>query len=169
MRIISLLLLPFLLFASAPQEEPDPLIGTKFLDVREPDVNGVYHSLSEYVGKGNWVLVDFWASWCYPCKMEMPNVVAAYNKYHKQGFEVVGLSFDKYKSEWTDAIESWNMPWIHLADLKGWDTKAVHVYGIHSIPDNILINPDGIIVARGLRGAQLDKTLSKYISVRKGK
>ena len=145
---------------SLEPDGPDELIGKRFLDVREADPQGKYHRLSKYAGKGKWVLVDFWASWCGPCRGEMPNVVAAYNKYHNRGLEIVGFSFDIDKNAWLNAIESWNMPWVHLSDLKGWESQAGQVYGIRGIPDNILINPDGIIVARDLRGEQLETCLS---------
>ena len=145
---------------SLEPDDQDELIGKRFVDLREADPNGKYHRLSKYVGKGKWVLVDFWASWCGPCRREMPNVVAAYNKYHDKGFEIVGLSFDVNKDAWVKAIESWDMPWIHLSDLKGWQSEAGRIYGINGIPDNILINPDGIIVARNLRGSELEERLS---------
>lgn len=142
------------------QYNPDELIGTHFLDVREASPSGEYHRLSEYVGKGQWVLIDFWASWCGPCKREMPNVVEAYKKYHNKGFEIIGLSFDVSRDDWIEAIRAWGMPWIHLSDLNGWETEAGRIYGIRAIPDNLLINPDGIIVARDLRGPELEERLS---------
>ena len=143
------------------QDDQDPLIGKRFLDVQEPDTKGKLRRLSDYAGKGKWVLVDFWASWCGPCQEEMPNVVAAYKKYHDKGFEIVGLSFDADRDDWLNAIKTWNMPWIHLSDLEYWESKAGKVYEIEGIPDNILIDPDGIIVARDLRGPELDRCLSE--------
>lgn len=143
------------------QDDSENLIGRRYLDLRERDINGRMQRLSKYVGKGKWVLVDFWASWCSPCKAEMPNVVAAYKEYHSRGFEIVGFPFDVNKEAWINAIKSWDMPWIHLSDLKGWNSEAGKVYGIRGIPDNILINPDGIIVARDLRGPELKQVLSE--------
>ncbi len=136
-------------------------IGQKFRELEEADVNGAMHKLSEYAGRGKWVLVDFWASWCGPCKAEMPNVTAAYKKYHSKGFEIVGVSFDRDKDRWVKAIKDWDMPWIHLSDLKYWNNAAREVYGVDAIPDNILIDPEGNIVARGLRGQDLEKRLAQ--------
>ena len=134
-------------------------IGQQFKDLEMADVDGKMHKLSEYVGNGHWLFVDMWASWCGPCRAEMPNVVAAYEKFHGKGLEIVGLSLDGNKEAWVQAIQNLNMPWVHLSDLQQWKSVVTEVYKVSSIPDNLLIDPQGKIVARNLRGEDLQAKL----------
>lgn len=133
--------------------------GTQYTDVTENDVDGKAHKLSEWVGKGNYVMIDFWASWCGPCRAEMPNVAANYARYHSKGFEVIGISLDSKLDQWKKAISKINMPWIHLSDLKGWNNIAASTYDIKSVPSSILIDPNGKIIAIDLKGEKLTKKL----------
>ena len=136
-------------------------IGQQFTDLEMADADGNMHKLSEYVGNGRWLFVDMWASWCGPCRGEMPNVVAAYEKFHDKGFDIVGLSLDNKKEPWLKAVEDLKMPWTQLSDLKGWQSIVTGVYKVWSIPDNLLIDPQGKIVARGLRGEGLHAKLAE--------
>lgn len=136
-------------------------IGKPFIDLTMNDTEGKAHKLSEYVGHGKYVLVDFWASWCGPCRAEMPNVLEAYNKYHDKGFEVIGISFDEKKDAWVKAVAQIQMPWLQLSDLKGFECAAAPIYKVDAIPDNILIDPQGKIIDRALRGKALHSRLQK--------
>lgn len=111
--------------------------------------------------RGSYVLVDFWASWCGPCRKENPNVVAAYNKFHEKGFDVIGVSLDNKKEAWTKAIRADGLTWYHVSDLKGWANEAAAAYHIKSVPANFLLDRTGKIVARNLRGEDLEKKLSE--------
>ncbi len=135
--------------------------GAPFTDVEMADSTGTMRHLSEFVGKGKYVLVDFWASWCGPCRAEMPAVKAAYEKYREKGFDIVGLSLDNDRKAWLGAIRRMGLSWHHLSDLKGWDSVGARTYGVNSIPATLLIGPDGRIVASGLRGEELEKKLAE--------
>ena len=116
-------------------------------------------SLSDLRGKI--VLVDFWASWCGPCRKENPNVVRLYNKYKDKGFDVLGVSLDRSKQPWLKAIEKDGLPWHQISDLRGWKNKAAQLYSVSSIPHTVLLDREGRIIARNLRGAALDKELER--------
>ncbi len=118
-------------------------------------------SLTDFRGK--YVLIDFWASWCRPCRMENPNVVAAYNRFKDKGFTVLGVSLDSNRDPWLAAIQQDNLTWTHVSDLKGWGNEVGKLYGVTGIPQNFLIDKEGKIVAKDLRGAALDEKLAEII------
>jgi len=131
-------------------------------DFTMPDTTGNPVSLSSF--KGKYVLVDFWASWCGPCRAENPNVVKAYNKFKDKNFTILGVSLDKNKNAWLEAIKSDGLTWNHVSDLKYWDNAAAALYGVQSIPYNVLIDPNGKIIAEELRGSDLEETLKKVLN-----
>ncbi len=141
------------------QAKPAALgVGSMAPEIVMPDVNGKPFALSSLRGK--FVLVDFWASWCGPCRGENPNVVIAYNKFKDKNFTVLGVSLDNNKKDWTDAIKADHLTWTEISDLKQWNSSAVTLYNLESIPSNVLIDPTGKIIAMDLRGDDLQNRLS---------
>jgi peroxiredoxin len=136
-------------------------IGRPAPDFVQADANGKPIALSSY--KGKYVLVDFWASWCGPCREENPNVLKNYRQYHSKGFAVLGVSLDDKKVDWLKAIKKDGLPWMQVSDLNGWKNAVAVLYGIEGIPMNFLIDKEGKIVAKGLRGADLDKKLEEFL------
>lgn len=134
-------------------------IGQVAPDIALPNPEGDTVSLSSLRGK--YVLVDFWAKWCKPCRMENPNVVRVYNKYNNKGFEVYGVSLDRRREDWLQAIEEDGLVWTQVSDLKFWNSKAAEIYNIKAIPFAVLLDPNGVIIAKNLRGQALDDKLEE--------
>jgi len=146
--------------ASKIESKKKSVIGSMATDFIVNDINGKPVQLTSY--RGNYVLLDFWASWCIPCRQENPYLKAAYEKFKNQNFVVIGVSLDEDDNKWKQAIEKDQLPWVHISDLQKPNKIAV-LYGVQPIPDNYLIDPAGKIIERGIRGENLEKTLTQII------
>lgn len=136
-------------------------IGSEALDFTQNDPEGHPVKLSSF--KGKYVLVDFWASWCRPCRIENPNVVKAFDKFKAKNFTVLGVSLDSNKDNWVKAINDDKLAWTHVSDLKQWNNEVAVMYHVTSIPQNLLLDPNGRIVAKDLRGEDLEKKLCELL------
>lgn len=137
-------------------------IGEQFTDFTQNDVNGEPFTMSSIVGE-NYILIDFWASWCGPCRAENPNVVAVYNDYKDKGFDVIGVSLDKTKEAWLKGIEDDKLTWHHVSDLAYWKNEVAQTYAVNSIPHSILIDPSGKIIAKNLKGEELRAKIAELL------
>lgn len=138
-------------------------IGQLAPDFEIPDAEGNLVKLSSF--RGQYVLLDFWASWCGPCRAENPNLIRVYNKFKTKGFNIVGVALEKqdHRDLWLKAIKNDNLPWVQLSELKFWESAAAKLYGVIAIPQNFLIDPDGRIVGKTLMGEELDQKLSQLL------
>ena len=141
--------------------------GQVYTDISVPDKDGNIIPLSSIADSNKYVLLDFWASWCPPCRAEAPNLVSAYKEFAPKGFEIYAVSLDQNKEEWIKGIQDLKLDWINVSDLTFWESKAAETYGIRSIPSNILIAPDGKIIARNLRGTDLHNKLAEVLAQNK--
>ena len=140
-------------------------IGQPYVDFTQETPEGYMMSISELVGKSKLLLIDFWASWCGPCRAENPNVVEVYKEYHEKGFDIIGVSLDMEKENWIKAIENDGLIWHNISDLKYWNNEGAKLYGISSIPSNVLIDQNGIIIAKNLRGEDLRNKVEEILNL----
>jgi thiol-disulfide isomerase/thioredoxin len=139
-------------------------VGQMYVPFSMQDTSGTLLSVESFIGR-NYLLVDFWASWCAPCREENPNIVALYKQYHNRGFDILGVSFDSNRQRWYGAIKDDSLTWSHVSDLSGWENNAGKLYGIRLIPANVLLDPSGLIIARNLQGEALRKKLEELFPV----
>lgn len=147
--------------AASSSSSSYPLLNQQAPELSMNDTSGAPVTLSQF--KGKYLLVDFWASWCQPCRLENPNVVAVYQKYKDKNFDIVGVSLDSDKKAWVQAIQKDKLTWHHMSDLKQWESAAVSTYQFDGIPFNVLIDPSGKIIAYSLRGSDLENKLAEVL------
>jgi peroxiredoxin len=138
-------------------------IGMEYVSFSMQDTSGAFLTIDELIGE-NYLLIDFWASWCRPCREENPNLVAVYNDYKDRGFDIFGVSLDRNKDSWLKAIYDDELTWAHVSDLAYWNNAAAKLYGIRSIPSNVLLDPSGTIIAKNLRGDALREKLKQIFA-----
>jgi peroxiredoxin len=148
--------------SAGDQASGESWVGKNVPDLSLPDVHGKEVSISSF--KGKYLLIDFWASWCGPCRMENPNVVEAYNEFKGKNFTILGVSLDKDADSWKKAIAQDHLTWTHISDLKYWNSQAVETFGFQGIPFNVLVDPNGKVIAQELRGKDLENKLREVLN-----
>lgn len=151
------------LISSSCKKDADTPINNseKYINLTLPDTSGSLLSISDY--EGSYILVEFWASWCGPCRIENPNLVSLFDQYKNKNFIIFGVSLDTEHTNWQNAIEDDMLNWPNVSDLEGWNSESVDLYNVQFTPSNHLVNPDGIIIATNLKGSDLADKLSELL------
>jgi len=143
------------------EQEKVSAVGQPFIDFTAKDPNGKDVTLSTLVGKTDYLLIDFWASWCGPCIKSLPSLKAMYDKYHGKKFDIIGVSLDNNSTNWTEAIEKFGLTWTNVSDLQEWDSQPAKLYAISFIPNTILLDKEGKIIGRNLHVNEIEEILNK--------